>query len=198
MVRLRLTAFGYDKGMLISNINEKFEQLKSSVKAHLVTDEDIPMELVLGRLLKQKGKTMATAESCTGGYIAHLMTSFPGSSVYFTGSVVSYSNEIKKSMLKVTKETLETVGAVSEETVTQMARSVIELMHTDYSIAVSGIMGPDGATAEKPVGMVWIAVASKTKVEARKFHFRFDRKRNIELTATNALNLLRIFVLENE
>ena len=100
-------------------------------------------------------------------------------------------------MLDVTHETLITVGAVSEETVTQMAKSVLAIMKTDYSIAVSGIMGPDGATAEKPVGMVWIAVANKEKVVAKLFNFRFDRRRNIELTSTNALNLLRIFVIEN-
>ena len=156
------------------------------------------MEQVVGRLLKEKGKTVATAESCTGGYIAHLLSIHPGSSVFFTGSVISYHNLIKETQLGVTHETLMTVGAVSEETVTQMAKSVQKIMDTDYSIAVSGIMGPDGATNEKPVGMVWIAVANKEKVVAKLFNFRFDRRRNIELTATNALNLLRIFIINNE
>jgi nicotinamide-nucleotide amidase len=197
MVRLRLTAFGFDKAILEKEIDAQFVLFKEKTKEYMVIDEDLPMEQVVGRLLKQKGKTVATAESCTGGYIAHLLSIHPGSSVFFTGSVISYDNLVKERMLDVTHETLMTVGAVSEETVTHMAKSVLTVMKTDYSIAVSGIMGPDGATAEKPVGMVWIAVANKEKVVAKLFNFRFDRRRNIELTATNALNLLRIFVIEN-
>ena len=196
MVRLRLTAFGFDKAALIKEIDQHFEGFKEKVKDYLVIDEDLPMEQVVARMLKESGKTLSTAESCTGGYIAHIMTSHPGSSVYFTGSVVSYANRIKESILHVPEETLQTVGAVSEDTVKQMARSVRELMQTDYAIAVSGIMGPDGATAEKPVGMVWVAVADQDKVVTQLFNFRFDRRRNIELTATNALNLLRIFIKE--
>ncbi len=196
MVRLRLTAFGFDKSILQGEISTCFQSLKEKVKDFLVVDEDIPMELVIGRLLKEKGKTMATAESCTGGYIAHLITAHPGSSAYFIGSVVSYSNTIKERLLNVSDEMLHTVGAVSEATVQQMAKSVLTLMQTDYAIAVSGIMGPDGATAEKPVGMVWVAVANKDKVITKQFNFRFDRRRNIELTSTNALNLLRIFIIE--
>ena len=197
MVRLRLTAFGADLASLQEEVKDQFELLKDKVKDYLVADEDLSMEQVVGRLLKQKGKTVATAESCTGGYIAHLLSIHPGSSVFFTGSVISYHNLIKETQLGVTHETLMTVGAVSEETVTQMAKSVRKIMNTDFSIAVSGIMGPDGATSEKPVGMVWIAVANKDKVVAKLFNFRFDRKRNIELTATNALNLLRTFIINN-
>lgn len=197
MVRLRLTAFGADLASLQEEMKDQFELLKDKVKDYLVTDEDLSMEQVVGRLLKHKGKTVATAESCTGGYIAHLLSIHPGSSVFFTGSVISYHNLIKETQLGVTHETLMTVGAVSEETVTQMAKSVRKIMNTDFSIAVSGIMGPDGATSEKPVGMVWIAVANKDKVVAKLFNFRFDRKRNIELTATNALNLLRTFIINN-
>ncbi len=197
MVRLRLTAFGSDKTVLQRELNTLFQLLKEKVKEFLVIDEDIPMELAVGRLLQQKGKTLATAESCTGGYIAHLITSHPGSSAYFTGSVVSYDNAIKERILHVSPETLETAGAVSEATVKQMARSVLEIMQTDYAIAVSGIMGPDGGTTEKPVGMVWVAVASKEKMITKQFNFRFDRRRNIELTSTNALNLLRVFLVDN-
>ncbi len=198
MVRLRLTAFGSDKSALETEVAAQFELFKNKVKEYLVIDEDLSMEQVIGRMLKQKGKTVATAESCTGGYIAHLLSIHPGSSTFFTGSVISYDNLVKERMLDVPHEILMTVGAVSEETVRQMAVSVLKIMKTDYSIAVSGIMGPDGATAEKPVGMVWIAVASKEKVVAKLFNFRFDRRRNIELTSTNALNLLRIFINENE
>ena len=197
MVRLRLTAFGGNKILLQQEINERFELLKENVKDFLVTDEDIPMELVIGKLLKQQGKTLATAESCTGGYIAHLLTSHPGSSAYFTGSLVSYDNAIKQRILHVSEETLQTEGAVSEATVTQMAISILTIMQTDYAIAVSGVMGPDGGTAEKPVGMVWVAVANNEKIITRQFNFRFDRRRNIELTSTQALNLLRVFLVDN-
>jgi nicotinamide-nucleotide amidase len=197
MVRLRLTAFGSDKAELQAEIDTHFNLFKEKVKEFLVTDHDIPMELVVGNLLKQTGSTLATAESCTGGYIAHLLTTHAGSSAYFTGSVVSYANSVKQNILHVKEETLQTVGAVSEETVIQMAKSVLALMQTDYAIAVSGIMGPDGGSPEKPVGTVWIAVANKEKAVTKQFHFRFDRRRNIELTANNALNLLRIFIIEN-
>ena len=168
-----------------------------SVLAYLVIDEDIPLEFAVGKLLKEKGCTVATAESCTGGYIAHLLTSHAGSSAYFTGSVISYDNAIKERVLHVSKQTLETAGAVSESTVQQMAKSVLSIMQTDYAIAVSGIMGPDGGTTEKPVGMVWVAIADKNRVLTKQFNFRFDRRRNIELTANNALNLLRSFIVDN-
>ncbi len=138
---------------------------------------------------------MCTAESCTGGYIAHLITSIPGSSAFYKGSVVSYANEIKKDLLGVEAETLQRVGAVSEEVVIQMAKGALAAMKTDYAIAVSGIMGPDGGSAEKPVGTVWVAIGSNQKVEAHKLSFRFDRMRNIQLTTANALNLLRKFIL---
>ncbi len=197
MVRLRLTAFGEDKNKLETELNHHFDQLKKAVAAYLVIDEDIPLELAVGKLLKEKGCTVATAESCTGGYIAHLLTSHAGSSAYFTGSVISYDNAIKERVLHVSKQTLETAGAVSESTVQQMAKSVLSIMQTDYAIAVSGIMGPDGGTTEKPVGMVWVAIADKNRVLTKQFNFRFDRRRNIELTANNALNLLRSFIVDN-
>jgi nicotinamide-nucleotide amidase len=197
MVRLRLTGFGFDKTILQQEINQLFQSLKTEVAEYLVTDEDIPIELAVGKLLSRRGQTVATAESCTGGYIAHLLTSHAGSSAYFMGSVVSYDNSIKQKVLGVTAETLATAGAVSEETVQQMVRSVLSIMQTDYAIAVSGIMGPGGGTAEKPVGMVWIAIAGKEKLVTKQLNFRFDRRRNIELTATNALNLLRSFIVDN-
>ncbi|HEX6180910.1 MAG TPA: CinA family protein, partial [Chitinophagaceae bacterium] len=142
-------------------------------------------------------QTTGTAESCTGGYIAHLLTMDAGASSNFKGSVVSYDNEIKTNLLGVPKETLESVGAVSEETVTQMVRGALDVLKTDYVLATSGIMGPDGGSENKPVGTVWIAVGNKEKIVTQKFHFRFDRLRNIELTAQNALNLLRKFIIEN-
>jgi nicotinamide-nucleotide amidase len=197
MVRLRLSAFGADKAAISAELDSYFQQFKERVKAHLVIDEDIPMELAVGRLLKQKGKTLATAESCTGGYIAHLITSHPGASAYYKGSVVSYDNAVKQNLLHVPAATLESSGAVSEATVSQMATEVRVLMGTDYAIAVSGIMGPDGGTAEKPVGLVWMAIAGPGKIQAQQFNFRYDRRRNIEMTAHQALNLLRIFIVDN-
>lgn len=197
MVRLRLTASGFNKSQLEEEITTHFEALKLAVGPYLIVDQDIPMEQVVGNLLLEKNATISTAESCTGGYIAHLLTSRPGSSAYYKGSIVSYANEIKHRILKVSDETLLNKGAVSEETVVQMAKACLELMHTDYSIAVSGIMGPDGGTEEKPVGTVWVAVANQKEVKTKLFQFRYDRERNITLTATNALNFLRMLIVDN-
>jgi PncC family amidohydrolase len=203
MVKLRLTAQGNKKEELEKELAPYFENLQSLVKEYLVSDEDEGLEMVIGKILKAKNKTMATAESCTGGYIAHLVTSVPGSSAYFKGSVVSYSNEVKENLLGVKHETLETFGAVSEETVKEMLKGALETLKTDYVVAVSGIMGPDGGTEEKPVGTVWIAVGNKKKpdsyrVETLKLNLRFDRQRNIGMTAANALNFLRKFILKNQ
>lgn len=197
MVRLRLSSWGMELDTLTKELDSFFNLLKTNVKEHLVVDEDIPMEVVVGKLLKERKETVATAESCTGGYIAHLLSIHPGSSAFFTGTIVSYANIIKERLLGVSHETLTTVGAVSEETVVQMAKAVRETMQTTYSIAVSGIMGPEGATDEKPVGLVWVAVASKDQVVTRSFRFRFDRRRNIDLTAINALNMLRSMIVDN-
>lgn len=195
MVRLRLTASGTNAALLEHELSGYFNQLLERTKDYLVIDEDIPMELVVGKLLKARNQTLSTAESCTGGYIAHVISKHSGASAYYTGSVVSYDNRIKTDVLSVPSHVLETVGAVSEATVKQMAEAVRKIMKTDYAIAVSGIMGPAGGTDTKPVGMVWIAVASTEKTIAQVFNFRFDRARNIELTATNALNLLRQLIL---
>ena len=197
MVRLRLTTSSFNKAKLVIELDHQFQLLKANVQAYLVVDEDITLQAAVAKLLKQYGKTMATAESCTGGYIAHLITAMPGSSTYFTGSIVSYDNRIKTELLGVSDNILHTVGAVSEETVTLMATNLIKLMTTDYAISVSGIMGPGGATDEKAVGLVWVAVADKNRVITQKFNFRFDRERNIQLTAINALNMLRMLIVDN-
>ncbi len=197
MVRLRLTGSSFNETALTGAIDQQFAQLTSLLPDVLVTDPDEPMELVVGRLLLERKKTMAPAESCTGGYIAHRITANAGSSEYFKGSVVSYSNEIKQTVLQVPSTYFSTVGAVSEEVVTDMVKGVLKQMRCDYAIAVSGIMGPGGATPEKPVGMVWVAVGNNQHIQTQLFHFRFDRLRNIEMTAMNALNLLRKFILEH-
>ena len=195
MVRLRLTGADIDSNTLNININEQFAQLKNKVAAYLVTDLDETMEMVVGRLLKEKNQTVATAESCTGGFIGHLLSKHAGSSQFYTGGVISYDNRIKTEFLDVPTEILQTVGAVSKEAVEQMAIAVREKMNTDYAVSVSGIMGPSGQTDEKPLGMVWMGVASKEKVYSKVLYLRFDRSRNIEVTATQAINLLRLLII---
>ncbi|MFT3947638.1 MAG: competence/damage-inducible protein A [Agriterribacter sp.] len=195
MVRLRITGSDGNSGRLQKQLDESFASLKTYVKEWLVTDEDMPLAKVIGRLLKERSATVSAAESCTGGYIAHLITSFAGSSAYFKGSVVSYANEVKENVLHVKQDTLLTDGAVSEATVRQMAVGVRQTMNTDYAVATSGIMGPDGGTPDKPVGTVWMAACSRNRVFAEKFHFRYDRERNIEMAAIYALNMLRKCIL---
>ena len=197
MVRLRLTSSGFDKIKTEKVINAQFRQLRDLVKDYMVTDVDENMQEVLGKILLKNKKTISTAESCTGGAIASLITSVPGSSAYFEGSVVSYSNKIKKSLLGVKESTLDQFGAVSEETVKEMLTGLLQKMNTDYGIAVSGIMGPDGGTPDKPVGTVWIAVGNRENQHVQKLKQRFERKKNIEVTSVMALNMLRKFVLEN-
>jgi nicotinamide-nucleotide amidase len=197
MVKLRLTAKGDDKEKMEKELDEKFSVLKELVNEWLVTDKDENLATVVTRILKEKNKTIGTAESCTGGYIAHLITSNPGSSIGYKGSIISYANDVKENILGVTDKTLRTVGAVSEETVIQMVKGAIEKLNVDFAVATSGIMGPDGGTDEKPVGTVWIAVGNKGKTETAKLAFRFDRERNIEMTSHTALNFLRKFILAN-
>ncbi|HEV8272464.1 MAG TPA: CinA family nicotinamide mononucleotide deamidase-related protein [Chitinophagaceae bacterium] len=197
MVKLRLTAKGEDKEKMEKELDERFSVLIELVNEWLVTDKDENLALVVQKILKEKNKTIGTAESCTGGYIAHLITSNPGSSVGYKGSIISYANDAKENILGVTDKTLRTVGAVSEETVIQMVKGAIEKLNVDFAVATSGIMGPDGGTDEKPVGTVWIAAGNKGKVETAKLAFRFDRERNIEMTSHTALNFLRKFILAN-
>jgi nicotinamide-nucleotide amidase len=195
MVRLRLTGTGNSQASLENEITFQFEELKKAVDEYLVTDEDETMEMVVGKLLKSKNQTVATAESCTGGYIGHLLSKNPGSSTFYTGGIISYDNRIKTEFLDVPTEILTTVGAVSQEAVEQMAKAVREKMNTDYAVSVSGIMGPGGQTSEKPLGMVWIGVANREKVFSKVFYLRFDRLRNIEVTANQAINLLRLLII---
>lgn len=197
LVKLRLTMIADNKEKGEKRIEPLFSQLTELVKDVLVSDEDEGLEVVVGKLLIKQNKTLATAESCTGGNIAHLVTSVPGSSKYFKGTVVSYANEAKENVLHVKGNTLIKAGAVSEETVKEMVTGVLKTMNTDYAIATSGIMGPDGGSADKPVGTVWIAVGNKEKTETLKLNLRFDRIRNIEQTSLSALNFLRKFIINN-
>lgn len=195
MVKLRLTSTGETKEQVEKEIEPYFEKLQELVKEWLVTNKDEGLEIVIGQLLREKKKTMGTAESCTGGYIAHLITSVPGSSDYYKGSIVSYANQAKENILGVDHETLSIFGAVSEQTVIEMVNGALQTLQVDYALATSGIMGPDGGTTEKPVGTVWIAAGNKEKTETIKLNLRFDRQRNTEMTAAYALNFLRKFIL---
>ena len=194
IIRLRLTATGKNDDELQSSLDQQFEKLKAEVGPLAFADEDIPMEAVIGKLLRGSGKRVATAESCTGGFIAHLITSVPGSSEYFQGSVVSYSNQVKRDILNVREDNLKKRGAVSEPVVSDMALNVMDLLDVDYAVATSGIAGPDGGTAEKPVGTVWMAVATPTRLTTKEFHFgkHTGRKQIIERAALAALNMLRL------
>ncbi len=198
MVRLRLTTNGFDKNTVEKEVDDFFSKLQVLVKDYLITNEDETIQDVVAKLLSARKQTVCTAESCTGGYIASLITAKAGASNYYDGSVVSYSYKAKEDLLGVDKNTLETFGAVSEDIVTQMAKGALKNIGTDYTIAVSGIMGPGGGTDDKPVGTVWVAVGNNKKISTQKFHFRFDRERNITLTAMNALNMLRKFILDND
>jgi nicotinamide-nucleotide amidase len=196
MVRLRLTARGDERITVEGELDKQFSDLKIRVAEWLVADEDISLTEAVHRLLLEKGKTVGTAESCTGGYIARLLTAPAGASALFKGSVVAYANEVKESILGVPHEILETHGAVSEETVRAMVAGALRVLGTDYALATSGIMGPSGGTPEKPVGTIWIAAGNRDRTETHLLQYRFDRARNMELTANAALNFLRKFILK--
>ncbi|WP_321282005.1 competence/damage-inducible protein A [Marinifilum fragile] len=190
-VRLRLSITGEDKPTLERIVDKEVEKLKKILPNNIFAYDDIDIEQCIAKLLLSKGKTLGTAESCTGGYIAHLITSQAGSSAYFKGSVVSYSNEIKENVLGVNSKDLEEFGAVSQEVVEQMAVGARKVLNTDYAVATSGIAGPDGGTDEKPVGTVWIALAGDFGVRSEKLDLYKVRERNIKVSAFKVLNLLR-------
>jgi nicotinamide-nucleotide amidase len=192
-----LTGTGDDKDKLEKELRQQSELLKQLIEEWLIIDEDMTIQQVVARLLRERKQTVATAESCTGGYIAHLLTMDAGASNSFKGTVVAYDNKVKEDILHVSHQTIESVGAVSEEVVRQMVKGALNELKTDFALATSGIMGPDGGSEEKPVGTVWVGVGNRKKIEAQVFHFRFDRLRNIEQTAHTALNVLRKFIILN-
>lgn len=191
IVRLRLSATGKDRAKCENKIDELVKKLTILIGDLIFGYDDILLEEAVGNSLKSKNKTVATAESCTGGYIAHLLTSIAGSSAYFKGSAVTYANEIKEMILGVSAADLENEGAVSETVVKQMALGALKKFGTDYAIATSGIAGPDGGTEEKPVGTTWIAIAGPQGVVAKKHHFGEHRGRNIRRAALTALFMLK-------
>lgn len=190
-VRLRLSIYGGDRQAQENRINERLTALKGILGDQIYSDEDDTLEKCIGKLLHGTGKTISTAESCTGGSIAALLTSVAGSSEYFLGSVVSYANSVKTGVLGVDENIIAGHGAVSSECVAAMAEGVRKLTGSDFSIATSGIAGPGGGSETKPVGLVWIGVSSQKSTETFSMVFKGDRKRNIERFAANALNILR-------
>lgn len=190
-VRLRITLSGNNKESLEEKINYKITELKNIIPEYFSGEEGEKPEEIIGKLLKEKKQTLSTAESCTGGYIAHLITSIPGSSDYFIGSLISYANRVKTEGLEVSEDELQKFGAVSKEVVESMALGAKNKFRTDYAIATSGIAGPSGGSQEKPVGTVWIAVAGPGGIISKKFLFGKSREKNIRQSAAMALNMLR-------
>lgn len=197
MVRLRFSGSHTHYATLKDEIDEILTEVYNTIGEHIYGEENDTLEHVVGLLLKSNNKTLATAESCTGGYVSHLITSVPGSSSYYKGSIISYANEVKENELGVSTQILKTQGAVSEACVTQMAIGVRKKLNTDYAIATSGIAGPDGGTAEKPVGTVWIAVSGPNATIAKQFNMGDNRERTIQRSAIQGLDLLRKMLLEN-
>jgi nicotinamide-nucleotide amidase len=191
VLRLRMSLTGNKREELEEIVDEQLLKLLKIIPENIFGYDDEPMELAVAKLLSDKAMTLGTAESCTGGNIAHLITSHAGSSAYFKGSIVAYSNEVKENILQVNGADLEKYGAVSQGVVEQMAIGAKKLLNTDYAIATSGIAGPDGGTDEKPVGTVWIAVAGPAEVISHKFVLYKNRERNIRVASLNALNMLR-------
>ena len=191
IIRLRLSGVSDDMLMLDFTLNQQIGSLTKILGDAIIACEDVPVEQLIATMLVSQEKTLAVAESCTGGHIAHRLTSFSGSSAFFKGGVVAYDNDVKANVLRVSRETLNTHGAVSKEVVEQMAEGARRLLKTDVAIATSGIAGPTGGTAEKPVGTVWIAVCSADTMISREFRFGTLREQNIQRTTQTALIMLR-------
>jgi nicotinamide-nucleotide amidase len=195
MVRLRLSGYGTDKVLIEEEISRQINELIILIPENVFGFDDENLGMVVGRMLVETGTTLALAESCTGGSIAQFITSNAGSSAYFKGGVVAYSNEIKNKLLKVPSDLIEKYGAVSLQVAEAMAIGVRNALNADYSVATTGIAGPDGGTVEKPVGIVWIAVAGPSGVKSKMYNFKHNRERNIIRTTHTALNLLRTLIL---
>lgn len=195
-VKLRLTAKGNTAEKLQKIINDATEEIQSKLNEWIFGYDDETLESVIGKKLQSKNLMLGTAESCTGGMLAHKITSVAGSSAYFKGSIISYANEIKEDILGVQKKTLAKYGAVSEETVSEMLLGALKQLDVNIAVAISGIAGPDGGTKEKPVGTVFIGIANKEKQLIKKFSFYKNRAINIELSSVFALVQLRKFLNE--
>lgn len=190
IIRLRLSAYCESEKEATRLITEQRNKLREILDKSIIVEEDRPIQELIGDQLKSLHLTLGTAESCTGGRIASLITSIPGCSDYFVGSVVSYSNLVKENVLGVSLDVLEQKGAVSQEVVEQMAKGALKILGCDCSVATSGIAGPAGGSADKPVGTVWIAVACHDKVRSELFHFGSNREQNMMRSSNMALLML--------
>ena len=197
-VRLRLTAKGKDKEALEALVQQYSDKIHDRIGDLIFGYENDTIEQVVGNMLKERNLQLATAESCTGGNVAHFITSVSGSSAYFKGSVVSYANETKENVLNVNKKTLENFGAVSEQTAKEMVAGALKAINTDIAIATTGIAGPTGGTPEKPVGTIWLAAGTKDDIKTLKLQLGKNRLKNIETSTVLALNLLRKFLLSKK
>lgn len=195
-VRLRLSATGDDKNELEKLVEAEAEKLQQIIPEAIYGYGNETMAEAIGKMLLPQRKTLAVAESCTGGLVSHLVTSVPGCSAWYKGSVTAYSNQVKEKILGVKTETLINFGAVSEETACEMATGAKKVLNADFAVATTGIAGPDGGTPEKPVGTVWIAVATDKTVKAKKFTFGDNRERNILRSGQTALQFLRQVIME--
>jgi nicotinamide-nucleotide amidase len=197
VIKLRLTGTGTDYNNLSALINDQVSRLYKIIPEFIFGEDEESHEMIIGKLLKSQGKTVSTAESCTGGEISRLITSVPGSSMYFKGAVIAYDNSVKTQLLGVQDYILTKYGAVSENTVREMAVGIRSLLKTDYAVATSGIAGPDGGTEEKPAGTIWIAVNSEKGTVCEKRVFGNDRNTNIKRFSVAALNLLRLQIINH-
>lgn len=191
VIKLRLTGCGSDEAVVREETERQVAKLYTIIPDVIYGEGEVTLEEVVGRLLSERGMTMSTAESCTGGRIASLITSVAGCSAWYKGSVVAYDNSVKRSLLGVSEATLIREGAVSEQTAREMAAGMRRVAATDWSVAVTGIAGPTGGTPEKPVGSVWIAIASEKEIVSAGYRFADDRMINISRSAYSALNMLR-------
>lgn len=189
-VRLRLSAYGENEINLHEELKKYIIKISNLIEEHIISFEDITLEEAVINELFIQGKTLSTAESCTGGYIAHLLTSIPGSSKSYMGGTVSYSNDLKTAQLGVNPVTIAEFGSVSKQVAIEMAQGALQNFKTDYAVSCTGIAGPDGGSDEKPVGTVWIAIATLEGTIAKKFNFGNKRIQNIERTAMAALTIL--------
>jgi len=195
-VRLRLSAFGEDEELLQKQIDKFSGKIIERIGSVFVVDQDIPLEKAILDKMAERGLTLSVAESCTGGYISHLFTQHAGSSKVFLGGGITYSNGLKEHILGVKHQTLEQFGAVSEQTAKEMVEGALLNFKSDFAISVTGVAGPDGGTADKPVGTVWIAVYGKGKMLIKKYTFGNKRQQNIERSAVMALSMLNTLLTE--
>jgi len=196
IVKLRISIIGKDKASSEEKLNYYVSELIKLIPDQIYGYGNASMEGVVGELLKENNRTLSTAESCTGGNVSKMLTSISGSSSFFNGSIVSYSNQSKSELLDVNEQNIEKYGAVSQQVVEQMAANVRLKFNSDFGISTSGIAGPSGGTTEKPVGTVWIAVANKDKVVSKKLNLGYNRERNIHVSSLSVLNLLRLELLK--